>query len=223
MIGEKPRYSVNVSSIIAAAATPSGNAAPRSAAPWPLSSLSGMPPLRFVVFERGGEVFANSRDVAASFGKQHRNVLQAIDNLLRQHDNLRLRNFQQSQITVATPTGGAREHRTFDMNRDGFTLLVMGFTGKRALDWKLRYIDAFNAMEAELRNRAPREDDMLRALNGPATVRGREGGAAIDNLLKQNKKLRLLNFEESVSERANPSGGAAIFTQRNFAPSWARG
>ena len=39
------------------------------------------------------------------------------------------------------------------MNRDGFSLLVMGFTGKRALEWKLRYIDAFNRMEEELRTR----------------------------------------------------------------------
>lgn len=38
-----------------------------------------------------------------------------IDNLLKQHKKLRLLNFQESQITVATPTGGVREHRTYDM------------------------------------------------------------------------------------------------------------
>ena len=37
------------------------------------------------------------------------------------------------------------------MNRDGFILLVMGFTGKKALEWKLKYIEAFNAMEKQLR------------------------------------------------------------------------
>ena len=37
------------------------------------------------------------------------------------------------------------------MNRDGFSLLVMGFTGKKALEWKIKYIQAFNAMEEELR------------------------------------------------------------------------
>ena len=36
------------------------------------------------------------------------------------------------------------------MNRDGFSLLAMGFTGKEAVEWKLKYIEAFNAMEQQL-------------------------------------------------------------------------
>lgn len=39
------------------------------------------------------------------------------------------------------------------MNRDGFSLLAMGFTGKKALEWKLKYINAFNEMERQLRER----------------------------------------------------------------------
>ena len=39
------------------------------------------------------------------------------------------------------------------MNRDGFSLLVMGFTGKKALDWKLKYINAFNQMENYIREK----------------------------------------------------------------------
>ena len=38
------------------------------------------------------------------------------------------------------------------MNRDGFSLLVMGFTGKEAIEWKLKYIEAFNEMEKKLKN-----------------------------------------------------------------------
>ena len=37
------------------------------------------------------------------------------------------------------------------MNRDGFSLLVMGFTGKEAMAWKIRYIQAFSEMEAKIR------------------------------------------------------------------------
>ena len=48
------------------------------------------------------------------------------------------------------PNGGEREVRAYEMDRDGFTLLAMGFTGEKALDWKLAYIEAFNRMEAEL-------------------------------------------------------------------------
>lgn len=39
-----------------------------------------------------------------------------------------------------------REENEYLMDRDGFSLLVMGFTGKKALEWKLKYIDAFNKM-----------------------------------------------------------------------------
>lgn len=43
-----------------------------------------------------------------------------------------------------------RTQTEYIMNRDGFTLLAMGFTGPRAVEWKLRYIEAFNAMEKQL-------------------------------------------------------------------------
>ncbi|WP_267878770.1 Rha family transcriptional regulator [Oleidesulfovibrio alaskensis] len=46
-----------------------------------------------------------------------------------------------------------QEYRMFLMDRDGFSLLVMGFTGNKALAWKLKYIEAFNRMEAELMKR----------------------------------------------------------------------
>jgi phage regulator Rha-like protein len=55
------------------------------------------------------------------------------------------------------------------MTRDGFTLLAMGFKGKKALGWKLKYIEGFNAMEATLRAQ-PAVDPMV-ALSDPATLR----------------------------------------------------
>ena len=45
-----------------------------------------------------------------------------------------------------------RQQKCYDVTRDGFSLLVMGFTGKKALEWKLKYIEAFNAMEQRLTN-----------------------------------------------------------------------
>lgn len=108
-----------------------------------------------VVFTRDGEAFASSRDVAAYFGKEHRNVLQAIDNLMASEPDLRLRNFQQTVLERENPSGGAPiQSRAYEMNRDGFTLLAMGFTGTKALKWKLKYIEAFNVMEAEIRARS---------------------------------------------------------------------
>jgi len=107
-----------------------------------------------IVFERSGVVFANSRDVAFYFEKQHKHVLRDIDGLIRQG----VSNFGEGapkfgQGSYTLPETGQQQHRCYDMTRDGFTILAMGFTGQRALRFKLAYIDAFNRMEAELRER----------------------------------------------------------------------
>lgn len=102
-----------------------------------------------VVFVEDGKVFTTSADVAVSFGKQHGHVLRDIDRLCEQRPKLRLSIFGETVAERENPSGGAPiKSRIFNINRDGFTLLAMGFNGAKALDWKLRYIDAFNAMEA---------------------------------------------------------------------------
>ncbi|MFG1463412.1 Rha family transcriptional regulator [Xanthobacter sp. DSM 24535] len=69
-----------------------------------------------VVFVRDGAVFANSRDIAGAFGKQHRNVLRDIDTLIIQAPPAAL-NFELSEYVDAS----GRRLRCFDMDRDGFT------------------------------------------------------------------------------------------------------
>jgi Rha family phage regulatory protein len=137
-----------------------------------------------VVSARGGEVFADSRDVAAFFGKEHRNVLRDIEGLLKSEHTLSLRHFVVSSY-VNEQNG--QTYRSYDMTRDGFTLLAMGFTGAKALKFKLSYIEAFNAMEAELRNRQP--VDPMVALNDPAMLRGL--------LLTYNEKVIALEAENA--------------------------
>lgn len=102
-----------------------------------------------IVQIKDGEVFANSRDVAAYFGKRHDNVLRDIDNLLENNGSSKLRNLFVAESSYHEAAKKTVRH--FEMTRDGFSLLAMGFTGLKALKWKLAYIDAFNAMEAELR------------------------------------------------------------------------
>jgi len=102
-----------------------------------------------VVFVQNGHVFANSRDVAACFQKQHGHVLRDIDNLITAEPSLGLSNFGEGSYTLAET--GPQQHRCYDMDRDGFALLAMGFSGSKALRWKVSYIRAFNAMEAQLR------------------------------------------------------------------------
>ena len=99
-----------------------------------------------LVFMKNEEAVTDSLIVAELFEKRHADVIRAIENLeegIRKNgDTPRL--FQKTWYKH--PQNGER-YSKYIMNRDGFSLLVMGFTGKKALAWKLKYIEAFNAME----------------------------------------------------------------------------
>lgn len=111
-----------------------------------------------VAFVRDGHVYASSEDVAAYFGKQHFHVLRTIKRLIL-NDKSCASNFGWTYRVMQMPTGGTRDIPICTMTRDGFTLLAMGFTGKRALAWKLKYIEAFNAMEAAIAKPQPKPRD----------------------------------------------------------------
>ncbi len=101
-----------------------------------------------ILSTQNGEPVASSRQIAESFGKEHKDVLRAIENIKAQNCALTSMFFE---TTYNAGTGKA--YPMYLMNRDGFTLLAMGFTGKAALEWKLRYIQAFNEMEKQLAQR----------------------------------------------------------------------
>lgn len=84
----------------------------------------------------------DSKQVAQNFQKRHDNVLRDIENIKKD-----VLNFEEMFIESETSDSYGRRQRIYLMNRDGFSLLAMGFTGKEALDWKLKYIEAFNKME----------------------------------------------------------------------------
>jgi anti-repressor protein len=76
---------------------------------------------------------ADSRQVAATFGKRHADVLRSIDALVANEPRLRERNFAFTSGPTRMPGGGVREDRYCLMDRDGFALLAMGFTDSRAI------------------------------------------------------------------------------------------
>jgi Rha family phage regulatory protein len=86
----------------------------------------------------------SSREVAARFGKKHKNVLQDIDRL-RSQVPMEYHGLNFQPVDCLDAKGESR--RAFALTRDGFTLLAMGFTGAAAVQWKLKYIEAFNALE----------------------------------------------------------------------------
>lgn len=163
-----------------------------------------------VVFAKDGEVFANSRDVAAFFEKDHRNVIQAIDNLLKslaaENSAAKDRAFVLVKFTDETQPG--REFRSFAMTRDGFILLAMGFTGAKALKWKLRYIEAFNVMEAELRSR--KAVDVSAVLSNPAALRGLLADYTEKVIQLQGEVEEMRPAVQALDRIANTEGSMSI-------------
>lgn len=101
------------------------------------------------LISENGQVVVSSREVAENFGKEHRNVMRDVENIMSQGV---LKNEQTPMFfkTEYTHEQNGQTYSMYLMNRDGFTLLAMGFTGKAALEWKLKYIAAFNEMEKKL-------------------------------------------------------------------------
>lgn len=98
------------------------------------------------------KMFVTSLEIAEHFGKKHKNVIQAIEGI-ECSDDFRGLNFQLTSTQVAQPNGGVRDVPAYEITRDGFVFLCMGFTGAAAAQWKERYINAFNEMEASLRGK----------------------------------------------------------------------
>jgi Rha family phage regulatory protein len=99
----------------------------------------------------------NSRLVADTFDKQHKQVLHAIDVILERKPELTGHNFMPCESPVEMANGVKRDVRFFEMDRDGFCLVAMGFTGEKALEWKLAFIEAFNALEHHVVEGVPAE------------------------------------------------------------------
>jgi Rha family phage regulatory protein len=78
-----------------------------------------------MVFNRDGSTLTNSQEVAAFFGKLHKNVLQDIRGLIRDEPRLAGLNFQPGSRDDAN----GQSRPCYDMERTGLTLLAMGFTG----------------------------------------------------------------------------------------------
>lgn len=95
---------------------------------------------------RDGIPMVSSLEVAKRFVKQHKDVLRAIDSL-ETSDEFARRNFTPCTYLA----GNGRQERMCWMTRDGFSILVMGFTGKEAVSWKERFLEAFNSLENAVR------------------------------------------------------------------------
>lgn len=99
-----------------------------------------------IVFQEEGQAMTNSLIVAREFGKEHRHVLDAIRKLIT--GSAQNSAYPQSMFREGFYTNeqNGQQYPMYLMTRDGFTLLAMGFTGDRALEFKMKFLQAFNAM-----------------------------------------------------------------------------
>lgn len=95
---------------------------------------------------KNDQPMTTSLKVAEVFGKRHADVIRAIEDI-NSTEEFAERNFA---FSYYKPIGATRHYPMYEMTKDGFSFLVMGFTGAKADVWKERYIEAFNMMEKRL-------------------------------------------------------------------------
>ncbi|HGS8614184.1 TPA: Rha family transcriptional regulator [Enterococcus faecalis] len=140
-----------------------------------------------LVIMKNKQVVTSSLQVAETFRKQHKHVLEAIDELKQ---GLAENSADLFYEDIYVHPQNKQPYRQVIMNRDGFTLLAMGFTGQKALQFKLKYIEAFNQMEKEIQQ--PKLPTSKRELAMLALSANEETNERVDNIDK-----RLVDIEEN--------------------------
>ncbi|WP_301188324.1 Rha family transcriptional regulator [uncultured Desulfovibrio sp.] len=136
-----------------------------------------------------------STEVARHFQRRHSHILREIDRLRSiLPKSFCEPNFGLTSNDVPGPNGGIRQEKAYLLSRDALSLLVMGMTGKAAILWKLRYIEAFNAMEAALREQRPHAEP-------PAALEGRLRASYLDGL-REGRRLAARADRLRLLERA---------------------
>lgn len=164
-----------------------------------------------LVVVENSQAVTTSLKVAEVFGKEHKHVLDAIRNLLNTKaensafvENQQLTNmFALIEVEQPMPVGGGvKKVPMYVINRDGFTLLAMGFTGEKALRFKLEYIKAFNAMEAKLRES---HHAGMQSFIAPVTKNSNAMALTLSNLnsLKEDYVRRLYELEKKGYAKAD--------------------
>lgn len=130
-----------------------------------------------------GNPTTTSLNVAQVFEKEHKVILRAINNIITEISQ----DFNEHNFVPVEYTDAKNEKRPmYILTRDAFTLLAMGFTGKKAMQFKLAYIEAFNKMEAELK-RQQEQKALPETSSALSTAKDRQ---PIFNLVRQWAKQK---------------------------------
>ena len=100
---------------------------------------------------RNDQVLPNSLLVAEKFGKRHADVIRSIDNILNTEDELLNAKMRLAFVSTTYEDSTGKSNPAYIMNQKGFSILVMGWNGIKALKFKNEFYDAFEAMERSLK------------------------------------------------------------------------
>lgn len=141
-----------------------------------------------LVFIQNDQVLTDSRVVAEYFDKRHDHVLRDIE---RCKGDLPKNGGVENALIKSSYTDAKGEQRPmYLMNRDGFMFVVMGFTGEKAAQLKWNYIQAFNAMESELKKQHEQASRQVKV----------EKSYPVENMLRDVKNTKSVMIELGVSE-----------------------
>ncbi len=138
-----------------------------------------------IITDTNGLLTVSSLQVARDFGKEHKNVVQSIENIKAENSAV-----TPMFIESAYKAGTGKNYKCYELTRDGFSLLVMGFTGKKALEWKLKYIEAFNKMEQMIRE----HQKQLSPIEMIASI--------ANNAVEMERKQKLIEAKQAEQEIA---------------------
>lgn len=130
------------------------------------------------VTQLNGDLVVSSRQVAEDFEKRHADVIKAIEDKMKVNEILRSpKYFIESTYTDKSN----RQSKEYLLTRDGFSFIVMGFNGKRADEWKLKYIEAFNKMESYIKDKNKLPRNFAEALRLAAELEEEKERLALEN------------------------------------------
>lgn len=169
--------------------------------------------MKDLVFKgESNQILTNSLLVAEKFGKDHKNVVRDIRSIIG--GMLKIEHTQLFVESVYVHPQNGQEYPMFIMNRDGFTLLAMGFTGDKALQFKLEYINAFNKMEKILKEQSillPNFSDPAEAAiawaneyreKQKAQIEAKEAKENVERLIHNNKTYTTTEISKELGFRS---------------------
>lgn len=138
-----------------------------------------------------GVMVVSSREVAKNFNKEHNKILRSIEGYQKRNSS---QNWLQYFIPNKYKDLSGKTNKEYLLTRDGFSFLVMGFTGRKADEWKLKYIEAFNKMEDVIKN-----NSQYRIPKNPMEALSLMFEVEKENALKIDKlDDRITDFEENA-------------------------